>query len=111
MSDYLVINNYSSGGTLKISRKAIAEIVEKSVENLTGANLGKGKKRLLTVDQPLRIVLGKEGKIKISVEVTLPKDSKVKEACLALQKEIATNLSMMIEAVPTEIHVHVAGLS
>ena len=94
MSDYLVLNNYSSGGTLKISRKAIAEIVEKSVENLTGANLGKGKKRLLTVDQPLRIVLGKEGKIKISV-----------------QKEIATNLSMMIEAVPTEIHVHVAGLS
>ena len=85
--------------------------IEKSVENLTGANLGKGKKRLLTVDQPLRIVLGKEGKIKISVDVTLPKDSKVKEACLALQKEIATNLSMMIEAVPTEIHVHVAGLS
>ncbi len=110
MSDYLVINNYSAGGKLRISKKAISEIVEKSVANLSG-KLGKGRKRLLTVASPLRIVLGNDGKIKVSVDVILPSEAKVKETCLSLQKEIATNLSMMIEAVPTVIHVQVASLS
>ncbi len=111
MSDYLVINNYSAGGKLRISKKAISEIVEKSVANLSGTSL-KGRKRgLLTVANPLRIVLGNDGKIKVSVDVILPSEAKVRETCLALQREIATNLSMMIEAVPTVIQVQVASLS
>lgn len=113
MSDYLPINNYSSLGKLSISKKAIAAIVEKSVFNLTGATPSpkKGKKRLFTIENPLRISITGEGKIRISVDVALPGDSPVKDICLKLQKEIATNLSMMIEAVPNEIHVHVVSLA
>lgn len=113
MSDYLPINNYSSLGKLSISKKAIAAIVERSVFNLIGSNPGpkKGKKRLFTVANPLKISILGDGKIKISVDVTLSNDSNVKEACLRLQKEIASNLSMMIEAVPNEIHVHVVSLA
>ncbi len=111
MSDYLEINNYSSNGKLRISRKAIRTIVGKSVSNVSGASLVKGKKRLLQIASPISIVLSKEGKIKVSVDIILPTGSQVKAICLALQKEIATNLSMMIEAVPNEIHVHVSSFA
>ncbi len=105
------INNYSSNGKLRISRKAIRAIVGRSVSNITGASLGKGKKRLLQIASPIAIVLSNDGKIKVSVSITLPTGSQVKDICLALQKEIATNLSMMIEAVPNEIHVHVSSFA
>lgn len=111
MSDYLEINNYSSGGKLRISRKAIRTIVGKSVSEVNGASLAKNKKGLLQIASPISIVLSKDGKIKVSVSIILPTGSQVKEICLALQKEIANNLSMMIEAVPNEIHVHVSSFA
>jgi uncharacterized alkaline shock family protein YloU len=111
MSDYLEINNYSSLGRLRISRKAIRTIVGKSVGSVSGASLASGKKRLMQIASPISIVLSKEGKIKVSVAIILPVGSQVKDICLALQKEIATNLSMMIEAVPNEIHVRVASFA
>ncbi len=111
MSDYLEINNYTSNGKLRISRKAIRTIVGKSVSAVNGASLAENKKRPLQIASPISIVLSKEGKIKVSVSIILPAGSQVKEVCLALQKEIASNLSMMIEAVPYEIHVHVSSFA
>lgn len=111
MSDYLEINNYGCNGKLRISRKAIRTIVGKSVSSVSGATLCPGKKHPFQIASPISIVLSKEGKIKVSVDIILPTGCQVKEICLALQKEIASNLSMMIEAVPNEIHVHVSSFA
>ena len=112
MADYVFINNYSSLGKLGFSRKVISEIIGDAVENVSGAKVNSDKKKFIfSLADPVSFSFAKDGKVKVWVDVVLPLGSEVKKTCLAIQKEIAANLSMSLDTVPYEIHVKVAKLA
>lgn len=113
--DYIHINNYSNLGQLGISRRAIAKIVENSVTEVSGARIRSRKRNavdeLFSVSKAVGITLTREGKAKVALEVAVSLGQDVNAICIALQKKIADNLSMMIDALPYEIQVKVAKIA
>lgn len=112
MRGYVSIQNYSHPGFIAISRASIISIVSKTVSSFKGTSLNKAKsKKGFSLYRPVEVNLTKEGKASVIVSVEVAQGNKVSELCLALQKEIASNLSMMIDSVPYEIKIKVAKVS
>lgn len=112
--DYISINNYSGLGKLGISRKAIASIAEKAVAEVSGATLDEGSpnklSRFFGLADPIKVALLSEGKARITIDVNVSRDSKVSDICLAIQKEVASELSMACDWIPYDIKVNVKSL-
>ena len=98
MADYIYINRYDKGGDLAISRKVFARLAEAAV----GHTSLKGS---VKVKQPVKVVFHKDGRVEVSVKVTIKKGVKLTEACSELQAEIAHALEVYTESVPFEVNI------
>ena len=100
MADYIYINQYDRGGELAISRKVFARIAEAAVSHTS-------LKGSLKVKGPVKVVFKKDGKVSVSVHVSVKKGIKPTQACEELQKEIAHDLEVYVESIPFEVEISV----
>lgn len=100
MADYIYINQYDRGGELAISRKVFARIAEAAVSHTS-------LKGSIKVKGPVKAIFRKDGKVSISVHVTVKKGVKPTQVCEELQKEIARDLEVYVESVPFEVEISV----
>ena len=100
MADYIYINEYDRGGELAISRKVFARIAEAAVSHTS-------LKGSLRVKGPVKVVFKKDGKVSVSVHVSVKKGVKPTQACEELQKEIAHDLEVYVESIPFEVEISV----
>ena len=100
MADYIYINQYDRGGELAISRKVFARIAEAAVSHTS-------LKGSIKVKGPVKAIFKKDGKVSISVHVSVKKGVKPTQVCEELQKEIARDLEVYVESVPFEVEISV----
>ena len=103
MADYIYINQYARGGELAISRKVFARIAEAAVGHTS-------LKNSIKVKESVKVIFKKDGKVSISVHVSVKKGVKPTEACEELQKEIVRALEVYVESVPYEVEISVDGI-
>lgn len=108
-SSYYILDNYNQNGHIAISMGAfesIATIAAGSLENVTV----KKKKKDFLLTKPVAALIRKDGRLQISLEVTMKKGTKIDETCTKIQQEVANAVQMMCETVPVRVMVKVAAL-
>ena len=100
MADYIRINEYEKGGELSISRKVFARLAIAAVDHTSC-------KSSIKVKEPVKVIFKKDGRVMVSVHITVKKGAKALEVCEELQKEIAHALEVYVESVPFEVEISV----
>ncbi len=111
--DYYYLNNYSNYGIVGISRKSFTRIAELATNHVAGATVRrKGKKAisLFQMANPVQVAFRKDGKVDISVDVTIKKGVSVTEVCADIQNSVADSILMMCETVPFTVQVKVSAI-
>lgn len=111
VGNYLVLNNYSSSGKVSLSRQVFESIAAKAIAEVKSAAPARKSKGLFKVKGPAGVVFRKDGRVDISLDVSLSKDAPVQEVCLKIQEQVASKIQMMCETVPFSIKVRVVSLS
>lgn len=105
-NNYFYIRNYSSNGEMAIARRAIEEIVLLTINKIKGISLFKTKKD----DSPVVCNITKDNNVKIKVNVSIKKNTSVKDVCLKAQDEIKNSFLLALELIPSEIVINVANI-
>ena len=100
MADYIYINKSERGGELAISRKVFSSLVSEAVGHTS-------LKSSIKIKEQPKVVFKKDGKVIISLKVSVKKGVKPTEACVELQKEVAHALEVYVESIPFEVEVSV----
>lgn len=93
-----------------ISTNALASIATAAVNSFRGVSI-KSKKALFSVDKGVKVTLGKDGRAIVSIDVILPSNTQVKSTCLAIQKEVASAISLMCDTVPYDVKIKVVQVA
>ncbi len=114
MADYIYIKNCSKDGQIAISRRVFEDLAFEATNRVLGASVSKVKikNRLLAkLYHPVKVTFHKNGQVEIKVTITIKKDVKADDVCLAIQEEIAQSLLAYAESVPFDIHVKIASVA
>ncbi len=109
MAQYVYLNHYSKAGTLAISNYVFYQIAEQATNKVRGAKVTAQSSKF-QIFKPISIRISK-GLVSVSVAVTLSKSSHINAVCLAIQEEIASNLTAFTEMIPFQIHVKVVHVT
>lgn len=110
MADYIKINNESRSGNIAISRTIFEQLASEAVERVNGASIV-GKKRRIILSKPVQATFQKDGKVKISVSVSLKKEMDIKDICLKIQEEVTTLLMAYTESVPFDVQINIVEVA
>ncbi len=114
MASYVVLNNYSKSGQVRLSRQLFETIAERAINEVRSARAARktrGKGGLFTPQGPAKVTFRKDGKVDIVLKVELQRDAPVEEVCLDIQEHVASAIQMMCETLPFSIKVVVASLA
>ncbi len=111
-SNYLVLNNFSKSGQVRLSRALFESIAEEAINEVKMASPAARKnKGLFKAQGPAKVAFRKDGKVDISLDVSLSKTAPVKDVCMRIQESVASAVQMMCETVPFSIKVRVTSLT
>jgi len=103
--NYYYLRTNSRRGKIAISHKAFEDIATNAAKSLEGVEVEGGAISLLS---PAKASFRKDGRVEISLSVTLPKGSDAHAKCLAIQKAVADDLLSMTDVIPLSVAVKVA---
>lgn len=106
-SNYYYLSNPGRNGQIGISRKAFEDIATSAANSLHGVSVEGRSGAFIKLTSPVRAVFHRDGKVEINISVSLRRGTDVHATCLKIQEAIAGAISMMTEAVPFSISVHV----
>lgn len=109
---YIKINNYSNSGSLYIASQVFKDIAIEHLKSTKGVVLKENKKgKNATIDfEKVVSVNYKDGYAELSIVINVTKGVDVNKLCLNLQKEIADEISVLLEQVPVQIKIKVANI-
>ncbi len=111
-NNYLVLNNYSKSGEIRLSRKLFESIAEEAVSEVEMAKTSARKnKGLFKTQGPAKVAFRKDGKVDISLDVSISREAPAQEICLKIQEQVANSIQMMCETVPFSIKVRIVSLT
>jgi uncharacterized alkaline shock family protein YloU len=106
-SNYYVLENYAQNGTIGISLASfeqVATIAADSVEDVTV------QKKTFFLADPVKATRTKDGRVKLSLVVSVKKGAKVEPLCREIQEEVTNAIQMMCETVPVRVEIKVASV-
>lgn len=109
--DYYYLKNYNRNGEMAISRLAFAKLAESAANSVNGVSVNtKKKKSVFDLDKPIKIVFRKDGKVEITVDVSIAHGQDVRRVCESIQQKVADSISLMCETVPFSVEVKVSSI-
>lgn len=109
---YYFIKNYSNKGEMAISHHVFETIATNAVNKIKGAKVYKGNPHhsSRTIYRPVNCEMKKNGKIELSVDVSIKKGVDVKETCEKIKEEIVNDLLLAVETVSVNVSINVANI-
>lgn len=107
MADYYKIKNLSNRGDIALSRKVFEQIASDAASRVNGASVSKKEKFKLS---PVIVTFHTNGKVEVSLSISLSKESNVSETCKKIQEEVASSLMAYCESIPYDIKIKVASI-
>lgn len=108
MSDYIKIQK-GKNGELAISRSVFEEIASETTNRVSGASVSKTKKTF-KLSRPVTVSFRKDGKVEVSISISLKKGLIAADICKAIQEEVASSLLAYCESIPFVIEIKVASI-
>lgn len=111
-ANYYYMNNYRNTGYMGISRRAFESVATKAADGVVDVNVKKRGKGVFALANPVSVSFRKDGKVDITLDVTISKKAHAnfKDICLKIQEAVASAISMMCEAVPFKVNVKVVSV-
>lgn len=106
-SNYYYLTAPQKRGKIGISRKAFEDIATLAANSLQGVSVEGRGGSFVKLLSPAKAVFHRDGKVEINISVSLKRGTDVHATCLRIQEAIAKAITMMTEAVPFSISVHV----
>lgn len=109
---YYYVKNYSTKGEMAISHHVFETIATEAVKKIKGAKIYRGKphSRGFNIYRPVNCEMKKNGKIELSVDVSLKKGVDVKTTCEKIKDEITGDLLLAVETVNVNVLINVANI-
>ncbi|MCQ2794613.1 MAG: alkaline shock response membrane anchor protein AmaP [Bacilli bacterium] len=107
---YYYIKNYSNKGEMAISHHVFETIAVEAVKKVKGASVYKGKTSRVNIYRPVSCEMKKNGKIELSVDVSLKKGVDVKTTCEKIKEEITNDLLLAVETINVNVSINVANI-
>lgn len=108
MADYYKIQNLSNKGDIALSRKVFEQIAFDAASRINGASVSKKEKFKLS---PVIVTFHKNGKVEVSLSISLSKSANINETCNKIQEEVASSLMAYCESIPYDIQIKVASIA
>lgn len=108
---YYYIKNYSTQGEMAISHHVFETIATEAVKRIKGASIYKGKANSrVNIYRPVACEMKKNGKIELSVDVSIKKGADVKATCEKIKEEITNDLLLAVETINVNVLINVANI-
>ena len=108
MADYVKINPNSKNGELAISRSVFESLATEATNRVSGAQVAKSKFKL---SKPVQATFQGNGKVKVTISISLKKGSNANEICLKIQESVTSMLMAYTESVPFDVHINIVEIS
>lgn len=108
MADYYKIQSLSKKGDISLSRKVFEQIASDAASRVNGASVSKKEKFRLS---PVVVTFHKNGKVEVSISISLSKQANIGETCKKIQEEVASSLMAYAESIPYDIQIKVASIA
>ena len=111
MADYVYIKDYSKNGQMGISKAVFEQIVATVTNKVGGVSTAKSRKSNspFFFHKPVKCSIY-ENKLNVDIQVIIRQGHNVEEICHSIQQEVAEKLTQMVEVVPFQIKIRVAGI-
>lgn len=107
MSDYYKIQNLSKTGDIALSRKVFEQIALDAINRVSGASVSKKAKVKFS---PVQVTFHNNGKVEVSLSISLSKSANINETCKKIQEEVASSLMAYCESIPYDIEIKVVSI-
>ena len=108
MAEYVYIKDYSKNGQLGISKNCFEQIVSVVTNKVGGVSTAKPSTPFF-FHKPVRCTIN-ENKLTVDIQVIIRQGYNVDQICSSIQSEVAEALTQMMELVPFQIKIKVAGI-
>jgi uncharacterized alkaline shock family protein YloU len=108
-SSYYMLDNFNQNGATGISLSSFESIATIAADSLENVEVKKSKKEW-SLNKPVAATVRKDGRVELSLEVTMKKGAKIDETCRKIQEEVANAVQMMCDTVPVRVLVKVSAI-
>ncbi len=108
MAEYVYIKDYSKRGQLGISKHCFETIVSEVTNKVGGVSISKPSTPFF-FHKPVKCSIY-ENKLTVDIQVVIRNGYSVDEICSSIQNDVAEALTQMVEVVPFQIKIKVAGI-
>jgi uncharacterized alkaline shock family protein YloU len=109
MADYVYIKDYSKIGQMGISKNVFEQIISTVTNKVGGVSTKKAKNSPFFFHKPVKCSIY-QNKLTIDIQVIIRQGYNVEEICSSIQSDVADALTQMVEVVPFQIKIRVAGI-
>lgn len=110
MADYVKINPGSKNGDLMISRAVFESIATAATNRVNGASVVKNKHKVYRLSNPVQATFQKNGRVKITISISLDKGANANEICMKIQESVASALMAYTESVPFDVQINIVEI-